>query len=232
MSIKSDYMKERRKVQRRIRDIEKRGYTVDKRILPPIPKRPTQASINRLKAITPEKIYKKSTYTTSEGQVIKGTERRKQEKRESARKAARTRKERKKREVYEVTDFPPGEEADIIITRLFDMIKGYDDYHENTAQILRNEINAQIENMGKDRFAQYIAQQDELPPLIEKALNYKVGTPQHSAALIDAIVIIRGGEVLTPEEMQNFSDVFDQDEMIDVDEWFDYALDDDGLPFD
>lgn len=204
MSIRSDYMKERRRIQRRIRALEKRGYTVDKSILPPIPKRPTKASINRLKNITAEKIYSKAKYTTPEGKTIKGAERRKQERRAAARKAAETRKERKQK------DDLPINEADIIIERLYDMIRAYDDYHENTAQTLRQEINNAINASGKDRFAEYISSQDDLPELIEKSLNYKVGTPQHSAALIDAIAIIRG-EPMTPEEMADINSSIDQD---------------------
>lgn len=229
MSIRSDYMKERRRIQRRIRALEKRGYTVDKSILPPIPKRPTKASINRLKNITAEKIYSKAKYTTPEGKTIKGAERRKQERRAAARKAAETRKERKKKYYEYEEEYFPANESDIIIERLYDMIRAYDDYHENTAQTLRMEINNAINASGKDRFAQYISAQDDLPELIEKSLNYKVGTPQHSAALIDAIAIIRG-EPMTPEEMADINGYIDQDTDFNYYEYYDETEDD--LPFD
>lgn len=73
---KKAYMKERRRIQRFIRAINKRGFITPEEILPQIPKKITQASINRLKRINPEYIYKKSSYASdlSYGEVVKASE--------------------------------------------------------------------------------------------------------------------------------------------------------------
>jgi hypothetical protein len=69
MTIKQEYMKERRRIQQAISQQQKSGYIVPENLLPTIPKRITKASINRLKKITPKTIRSKSElidFTTGE----------------------------------------------------------------------------------------------------------------------------------------------------------------------
>mgnify|MGYP000997138938 CR=1 FL=1 len=122
-----EYRKQRRRIQQAIRRAEKRGYIVEKEaILPDIPKKVTQASINRLKKIDTQKIYKNSVKLDTEtGEITSGTKARTEERKESAKKAARTRKEKRfspqtgASEIYDFdystqyNSFPNG--ADIII---------------------------------------------------------------------------------------------------------------------
>lgn len=51
MSLKSEYNKERARVEKLAKKLEKQGYTFGDNILPPIPKRPTVASIKRIAKI-------------------------------------------------------------------------------------------------------------------------------------------------------------------------------------
>lgn len=51
MSLKSEYNKERARVEKLAKKLEKQGYTFGDNILPPIPKRPTAASIKRIAKI-------------------------------------------------------------------------------------------------------------------------------------------------------------------------------------
>lgn len=51
MSLKSEYNKERARVEKLAKKLEKQGYTFGDNILPPIPKRPTTASIKRIAKI-------------------------------------------------------------------------------------------------------------------------------------------------------------------------------------
>lgn len=67
------YMKERRRVQRFMSSARKRGYEFDEGILPKIPKRITEASVNRLRNLTPKALYKKSVKVDWEtGEVLRG----------------------------------------------------------------------------------------------------------------------------------------------------------------
>lgn len=58
-NIKNDYKRERRRVLRLINNYKKKGYDVEVAI-PKLVKKPTQASIRRLKKITPQLIRKES----------------------------------------------------------------------------------------------------------------------------------------------------------------------------
>lgn len=69
MTLKQEYMKERKRIQQAISRKKKSGYIVPENLLPDIPKRITRASINRLKKITPKMIISKSElvdFTTGE----------------------------------------------------------------------------------------------------------------------------------------------------------------------
>lgn len=101
-SLQAEYNKQRRRIMQTVRRAANRGYDFIKAPLPPKPKRITEASIRRLQAVTPGVIYGKATYrltpsaglpsgSTSEPDVISGTEARAYERRAAARAAAETR---------------------------------------------------------------------------------------------------------------------------------------------
>ena len=58
-NVKKEYMRERRRVQELVRSYKNKGYDVELKI-PDIPKRITEASINRLSKITSKEVRKKS----------------------------------------------------------------------------------------------------------------------------------------------------------------------------
>lgn len=92
-----EYNKERRRIERQINRMSQRGYDVKENVLPPRPKRVTQASVNRLKKITTPKLYEKSRYIDREtGEILSGKEGQKLEQQARARRAAETRKQRKR----------------------------------------------------------------------------------------------------------------------------------------
>lgn len=88
--------KQQRRIKRFIKNAERRGFIFDDNILPKTPKRPTQASVDRLKKLTPEQLYKKAKYITDDGKTITGTKGRELERKKSARKGAETKARNKK----------------------------------------------------------------------------------------------------------------------------------------
>lgn len=95
--IKQAYVKERKRIQRQIQRMEDRGYVSTKDMLPPVPKRITEASVRRLKKITTKQLYDYSDYMDlTTGEVVSsGAEARAKERSVSAKKAAQTRKEKR-----------------------------------------------------------------------------------------------------------------------------------------
>lgn len=106
--IEQAYRKERKRIQQFIRRAKKRGYVFEENVLPDKPKKITQASVNRLKKITPTVLYQKSTAVAPYGGIVKGTKARQQERFESARKGVQTRAhniyEREQRETQRFLD--------------------------------------------------------------------------------------------------------------------------------
>lgn len=87
------YNRERRRIQRQITQMSRRGYIVPENILPPRPKRITAASVRRLQKITTPRIYERSRYIDVEtGEILTGTEGRRLERQAAARRAAETRR--------------------------------------------------------------------------------------------------------------------------------------------
>lgn len=90
---RKEYNKQRKRIQNFISRNKKRGFLFDENILPKIPKRVTKASVNRLKKLTPEKLYSKAKHLDTEtGEITKGL----QASKELRRKARGEKKRRKK----------------------------------------------------------------------------------------------------------------------------------------
>lgn len=99
--LEQEYNKQLKRIKQFIRRATKRGYIFEENIIPKKPKKITQASVNRLKNITPAKLYQKSkAFSPFENKVVKGTEVRKQERKASAKKAAQTRLNRIRNKFY------------------------------------------------------------------------------------------------------------------------------------
>lgn len=94
-----------RRIKQFTRRAEKRGYAFNAEVLPPRPKKITQASVRRLQKITPEKLYKKAEYVNREtGEVVSGTKARKAERQKSYYKTALTRLEKHRQKVQQEID--------------------------------------------------------------------------------------------------------------------------------
>lgn len=95
-NLKVEYKRQRRRIQSFMRKAEKRGYIFDYN-LPAIPKKITQASIRRLSKVTPDYLYKHSTYVNQEtGELVSGVRGRDIERLRASRKAAATKRANQK----------------------------------------------------------------------------------------------------------------------------------------
>lgn len=109
MTYKDQYKKEMKRIKRFISRAEKRGYYFNFKE-PQVPKRIRKESVEKLKKITPEKLYTSATYRGlySDFRELSGLEARKIERSASAKKGAETRKrkaEQKKREQQKIPTF-------------------------------------------------------------------------------------------------------------------------------
>lgn len=92
-NLEAEVNKQLRRIKSLIKRAEKRGYTFPSYKSPKVPERITKKTLEKLKKVTPEAIYKKAKYTLPDtGKTISGTQARKMERSSASKKAAQSRK--------------------------------------------------------------------------------------------------------------------------------------------
>ena len=91
-ALEREVKKHRKRVQQLVRRAKKRGYSFPENIVPDLPKKITEGTLRKFEKLTPEYIYSKGVYVSTEGTQLTGSERRSEERSESAKKSAETRK--------------------------------------------------------------------------------------------------------------------------------------------
>ena len=96
------FQKERRRLLQAINRAKKQGYIFPENIVPPLPKRVTKKSLERIQLLKPKDLYKKAQYLYEEtGEIVSAEERKKEEKRLAIEK--RKLKRKKKSKTQEIT---------------------------------------------------------------------------------------------------------------------------------
>lgn len=183
--IQQQYRKERRRIQNAMNRLEKQGYVLPEDLLPSIPKKVTQASINRLKKITSESIYKKSKKLDFEtGEITPGIVARDKARSQRAKEAARRRafkQEYVSPQVYTepppYTTFPSG--ADIIINNFRSDVIGR--FPESAGPILNRWLDGLLAQQDKEDVANML----ETAAANGVVIDYKVA--YNTEALMGAI---------------------------------------------
>lgn len=183
--IQQQYRKERRRIQNAMNRLEKQGYVLPEDLLPSIPKKVTQASINRLEKITSESIYKKSKKLDFEtGEAIPGIVARDKARSQRAKEAARRRSFKQEyaspqfyTEPPQYTTFPSG--ADIIINNFRSDVIGR--FPESAGPILNRWLDGLLAQQDKEDVANML----ETAAANGVVIDYKVA--YNTEALMGAI---------------------------------------------
>ena len=183
--IQQQYRKERRRIQNAMNRLDKQGYVLPEDLLPSIPKKVTQASINRLKKITTEAIYKKSVRLDTEtGETTPGIVARDKARRQRAKEAARRRSFKQEyvspqfyTEPPQYTTFPSG--ADIIISNFRSDVIGR--FPESAGPILNRWLDGLLAQQDKEDVANML----ETAAANGVVIDYKVA--YNTEALMGAI---------------------------------------------
>lgn len=183
--IQQQYRKERRRIQNAMNRLDKQGYVLPEDLLPSIPKKVTQASLNRLKKITSESIYKKSKKLDFEtGEAIPGIVARDKARSQRAKEAARRRSFKQEyvspqfyTEPPQYTTFPSG--ADIIISNFRSDVIGR--FPESAGPILNRWLDGLLAQQDKEDVANML----ETAAANGVVIDYKVA--YNTEALMGAI---------------------------------------------
>lgn len=162
-----EYNKERNRIKRFIRNAEKRGYVFEPNLIPPRPKTITSGSIRRLSKIRPAQLYKKAYAISAVTRQPITVEQRKREIREEAsRKAWETR--RRKKDQADYNRIKTNREwqqmfhaSRQVWGKVQSMIANVGVQQSQSADLLNNLLNSQIEQYGADIVMYSIAQASE-----------------------------------------------------------------------
>jgi hypothetical protein len=162
-----EYNKERYRIKRFIRNAEKRGYVFEPNLIPPKPKTITSASIRRLSKIRPAQLYKKAyAISAVTGQPITVEQRKREIREEAHRKAWETRIRKKDQAEYNrIKSDKEWQQtfhaSKIVWDKVQAMIASVSVQQSESADLLNNLLNSEIEKYGSDVVLYSIAQASE-----------------------------------------------------------------------
>lgn len=162
-----EYNKERNRIKRFIRYAEKRGYVFEPDLIPPKPKTITSGSIRRLSKIRPAQLYKKAyAISAVTGQPITVEQRKREIREEASRKAWETK--RRKKDQADYNRIKSNKEwqqtfhaSKLVWDKVQAMIANVGVQQSQSADLLSNLLNSQIEQYGADIVLYCIAQASE-----------------------------------------------------------------------
>lgn len=162
-----EYNKERNRIKRFIRNAEKRGYVFEPDLIPPKPKTITSGSIRRLSKIRPAKLYNKAyAISAVTGQPITVEQRKREIRQEAVRKSWETRRRKKDQADYNLIKSNKEWEqmfhaSKLVWNKVQSMIANVGVQQSQSADLLNNLLNSQIEEYGADIVLYSIAQASE-----------------------------------------------------------------------
>lgn len=162
-----EYNKERNRIKRFIRNAEKRGYVFEPNLIPRRPKTITSGSIRRLSKIRPAQLYNKAyAISAVTGQPITVEQRKREIREEASRKAWETR--RRKKDQADYNRIKSNKEwqqtfhaSRLVWDKVHTMIANVGVQQSQSADLLNNLLNSQIEKYGADIVLYSIAQASE-----------------------------------------------------------------------
>lgn len=162
-----EYDKERNRIKRFIRNAEKRGYVFEPNLIPPKPKTITSGSIRRLSKIRPAQLYNKAyAISAVTGQPITVEQRKREIREEASRKAWETRRRKKDQGDYDkIKSNREWQQmfhaSKLVWDKVQAMIANVGIQQSESADMLNNLLNSQIEKYGADIVLYSIAQASE-----------------------------------------------------------------------
>lgn len=162
-----EYNKERNRIKRFIRNAEKRGYVFEPNLIPPKPKTITSGSVRRLSKIRPAQLYNKAyAISAVTGQPITVEQRKREIREESSRKAWETRRREKDQANYNrIKSNKEWQQmfhaSKLVWDKVQSMIANVGVQQSQSADLLNNLLNSEIEKYGADSVLYCIAQAGE-----------------------------------------------------------------------
>ena len=216
-----EYNKERSRIKRFIRNAEKRGYVFEPDLIPPKPKTITSGSVRRLSKIRPAQLYKKAyAISAVTGQPITAEQRKREIKQEAARKGWETRRRKKDQEDYDRIKSSKEWQQMFHISKLVwdkiqSMISNVGVQQAQSADLLNNLLNSQIEQYGVDSVLYCISQvSDDFLSTCETIIKYHPSSAVSRTAVQHLYTLI-SGNIPSEKEQREIDIALENDETWD-----------------
>lgn len=213
-----EYNKQRNRIKRFIRNAEKRGYVFEPDLIPPKPKTITSGSIRRLSKIRPTQLYNKAyAISAVTGQPITVEQRKREIREEASRKAWETRRRKKDQEDYKriKTDREwqqMFQTSKLVWDKVQSMIASVGVQQSESADLLNNLLNSEIEKYGVDSVMYSIAQASEdFLSTCEVIIKYHPSTAVSKTAVQHLYTLI-SGTLPSEAEQAEIDKALDNDE--------------------
>lgn len=194
-----EYNKERNRIKRFIRNAEKRGYVFEPNLIPPKPKTITSGSIRRLSKIRPAQLYNKAyAISAVTGQPITVQQKKREIREEASRKAWETR--RRKKDQADYNRIKTNKEwqqmfhtSKLVWDKVQAMIANVGVQQSESADLLNNLLNSEIEKYGADTVLYSIGQASEdFLSTCEVIVKYNPNSEVSRTAVQHLYVLISG----------------------------------------
>lgn len=194
-----EYNKERNRIKRFIRNAEKRGYVFEPNLIPPKPKTITSGSVRRLSKIRPPQLYNKAyAISAVTGQPITVEQRQREIREEAARKAWETRRSKKDQEDYNRIKSNREwqqmfQASRLVWDKIQSLIANVGVQQSQSADLLNNLLNSEIEKYGADTVLYSIAQaSEEFVSTCEVIIKYHPSSAVSRTAVQHLYTLISG----------------------------------------
>lgn len=213
-----EYNKERNRIKRFIRNAEKRGYVFEPNLIPPKPKTITSGSVRRLAKIRPTQLYNKAyAISAVTGQPITVEQRKREIREQATRKAWETRRRKKDQEDYNrIKSNKEWQQtfhaAKLVWDKVQSMIANVGVQQSQSADLLNNLLNSQIEKYGADIVLYSIAQvSEDFLSTCEVIIKYHPSSSVSRAAVQHLYTLI-SGNIPSDVEQAEIDNALDSDE--------------------
>lgn len=213
-----EYNKERNRIKRFIRNAEKRGYVFEPNLLPPKPKTITSGSVRRLSKIRPAQLYNKAyAISAVTGQPITVEQRKREIREEASRKAWETRRRKKDQADYNrIKSDREWQEmfhsSKLVWDKVKGMIASVGVQQSQSADMLNNLLNSEIEKYGVDSVMYSIAQASEdFVSTCEVIIKYHPSSATSRSA-VEHLYTLISGNLPSDAEQAEIDKALDNDE--------------------
>lgn len=216
IEIENEYKEEVKRVNRFIKRAEKRGYRFPQNVIPKHVKKPTKASIEKLKKIKYTDLYAKATAVSESGKVISGIEKQKEVRRIASKKAWETRRRKQDEKEYKEllqnkSESNPFNMGQIVYRKIKSLIYEHWEDKGKGARLLKDELESQIKAYGFNAVMYSISQApSDVLELSEKVAKYRSGSPQSVNALTNLSNLITG-EVPSMKRLKELEETWNID---------------------